>query len=154
MRLWSGCAARRAKGQFATSSRSHRQAATMLGRPEPEWAPAGTSRHVWPKLCIAFHTLLVKLCNSLPQDPGSLLVGGHQVIHRTGKMTNPWAKKGLNTDFLHGPQQICTRTRRILKVCFLTRKAHQRGSNLPQGSPSLGWHYKDEILVKSSGFKT
>lgn len=70
------------------------KAATLLGRPEPEWAPAGTSRHVWPKLCIVFHTLLVKLCNSLPQDPGSLLVGGHQMIHRTGKMTNPWGKKG------------------------------------------------------------
>lgn len=42
----------------------------------PERVPAGTSRHVWPKLCTVFHTLLVKLCNSLPQDPGSSLMGG------------------------------------------------------------------------------
>lgn len=80
---WSGCAARRAKGQLASSSRSHRQAPMMLGRPEPEWAPAGISRQVWPELCIVFHTLLVKLCNSLTQDPGNLLVGGHQVMRRT-----------------------------------------------------------------------
>lgn len=46
----------------------------MLGMPER--VPAGTSRHVWPKLCTVFHMLLVKLCNSSPQDTGSSLMGG------------------------------------------------------------------------------
>lgn len=83
MGAWSGCAARGAKGQLAPSSGSHREAPTMLGMPEPEQTPAGTSRHAWPNLCTVFHTLLAKLCKSLPQDPGSALVGGHQVMHVT-----------------------------------------------------------------------
>lgn len=74
-------------------------------------------------------------------------------MHRTGVMTNPCTEKGLNTDFLYVTQQIYRKTRRVLKVCFLTKKAHKRGSSLPQSSPSLAQHYKDEILVKSSVFK-
>lgn len=52
------------------------EAPTILGTPEPEQPPAGTLRHVWPKLSTVFQMLLVKLCNSLSQDPGSSLLGG------------------------------------------------------------------------------
>lgn len=52
----------------------------MLGTPEPEQAPAGTSLHAWPDLCPVFHMLLVKPYNSLPVDPGNAPVGGHQVM--------------------------------------------------------------------------